>query len=284
MALDRLPAYVRKLRNAAGEPVYYWELPAWARPVKDEKTGALVPAMRNGKPMLLASEKLGSDLAEVHRKAQLLNAALTDWRKGAEESSMVRGSVEWLFQWYRKQARFTSKKAKTRADYGKLMDMLAARETKRGAPPFGKRRAADVDAAAADRLYEMLRANTGPRQASYAMQVCRLVWSWAARHHGVTVSPGSRKTRSWAWDSRALPPKATGRRHAQNTLHTAGRPSRWASSRWPPPPRCASKDANECLMPLAMSIRTRRTALRSFGKATGPDSRSRSFSPRPATR
>ena len=48
MALDRLPAYVRKLRNAAGEPVYYWELPAWARPVKDEKTGAMVPAIRNG--------------------------------------------------------------------------------------------------------------------------------------------------------------------------------------------------------------------------------------------
>lgn len=186
MALDRLPAYVRKLRNAAGEPVYYWELPAWARPVKDEKTGAMMPAMRNGKPMLLASEKLGSDLAEVHRKAQLLNAALTDWRKGAEGASMVPGSVEWLFQWYRKQARFTSKKAKTRADYGKLMDMLAARETKKGAPPFGKRRAADVDAAAADRLYEMLRADTGPRQASYAMQVCRLVWSWATRHYKVT--------------------------------------------------------------------------------------------------
>jgi len=94
--------------------------------------------------MLLASEKLGSNLAEVHRKAQMLNAALTDWRKGAEGASMVPGSVEWLFQWYRKQARFTSKKAKTRADYGKLMDMLAARETKKGAPPLPLRIAGTI--------------------------------------------------------------------------------------------------------------------------------------------
>ncbi len=186
MALDRLPAYVRKLRNAIGEDVFYWELPAWARPVKDEKTGAMVPAMRHDKPMLLVSERLGADRAMMHAKAKLLNDALADWRKGADGASMVPGSVEWLFQWYRKQTRFTSKKAKTRADYGKLMDMLAARETKKGAPPFGKRRAGDVDAAAADRLYEKLRADTGPRQATYAMQVCRLVWSWAARHHKVT--------------------------------------------------------------------------------------------------
>ncbi|WP_267386502.1 hypothetical protein [Sphingomonas sp. GC_Shp_3] len=185
-AFDRLPAYVRKVKNAAGDPVYYWELPAWARPVKDEKTGEVTPAMRHGKAMLLTSEKLGSDIAEMRRKADVLNKALADWRAGAEGATMVPGSVEWLFQWYRKQTRFTSKKAKTRADYGKLMDMLAARETKKGAPPFGKRKAGDVDAAAADRLYEKLAADTGPRQASYAMQVCRLVWSWAARHHRVT--------------------------------------------------------------------------------------------------
>ncbi|MCI1143091.1 hypothetical protein MOP88_13605 [Sphingomonas sp. WKB10] len=42
-----------------------------------------------------------------------------------------------------------------------------------------------VDAGVADKLYKKLR-ERGERQATYAMQVCRLVWTWAARHHRVT--------------------------------------------------------------------------------------------------
>jgi hypothetical protein len=192
MALQRLPAYVRKTKNAAGAWVYYWELPAWARPTKDPKTGLMVPAKRHGNVLLLESETLGTDLAAAITKADLLNAALTDWRKGVEGATMVKGTVGWLFQWYRKQARFTSKKAKTRNDYSKLMDMLAAFETKKGAPLLGKQMAAKVDATVADKLYEKLQVATGRRQATYAMQVCRLVWRWAVRHErvtGVTKNP-----------------------------------------------------------------------------------------------
>lgn len=51
---------------------------------------------------------------------------------------------------------------------------------------FGQRLASAVDATVADRMYARWRAQTGERQAGYAMQVCRLVWTWAARHHKLT--------------------------------------------------------------------------------------------------
>jgi hypothetical protein len=268
MALDRLPAYVRKLRNAIGEDVFYWELPAWARPVKDEKTGAMVPAMRNGQPMLLTSERLGTDRALMHAKAKVLNAALADWRKGATGASMVQGSVEWLFQWYRKQTRFTSKKAKTRADYGKLMGMLAARETKKGAPPFGKRRAGDVDAAAADRLYEKLRADTGPRQATYAMQVCRLVWSWAARHHKVT---GVKENPFMGMGLKST--AAKGNRATSRAEYTAYR-EKARELGFQSMATAAALCFECCQRVSAMSTRTSLTAPRSCGRAISPAPRS----------
>lgn len=185
MADVRLPAYVRQTQNAAGGWTYYWELPAWARPTRDKATGKPVPAVRHGRPLLLVSEKLGTNLAEAIAKAENLNAALTEWRTGAQTDRPVEGTVAWLFAWYRKQDRFKSKKAKTRTDYAKLMDMLTALPTKNGST-LGRRKAALVDATTADALYAKLKELKGNRQASYAMQVCRLVWRWGVRHKRVT--------------------------------------------------------------------------------------------------
>lgn len=180
----RLPAYVRATKRAGGEIAYYWELPPWARPTRGED-GKLTSPVRDGRRHALTNTALGTDLAAAIAKAEALNEALTQWRTGEGGANLVKGTVEWLFAWYRDQERFKKNAAKTRSDYRKLMDMLAAFETKAGAPPLGKRMANKVDAGVADKLYRKLR-ERGERQATYTMQVCRLVWTWAARHHRIT--------------------------------------------------------------------------------------------------
>ncbi|WP_143559576.1 hypothetical protein [Sphingomonas dokdonensis] len=180
----RLPAYVRATKRAGGDVAYYWELPPWARPIRDVD-GKLAPAVREGRRHTLVNTSLGTDLASAIAKAEALNEALTQWRTGEGGANLVKGTVAWLFAWYRDQERFKKNVAKTRNDYRKLMDMLAAFETKAGSPPLGQRMANKVDAGVADKLYRKLR-ERGERQATYAMQVCRLVWTWAARHHRAT--------------------------------------------------------------------------------------------------
>ncbi|QUT04132.1 hypothetical protein KFK14_13380 [Sphingobium phenoxybenzoativorans] len=64
------------------------------------------------------------------------------------------------------------------------MDRLVSMPTK-GGTLLGKKMAARFDASSADALYKKLR-EKGERDASYAMQVCRLVWRWAVRHHKIT--------------------------------------------------------------------------------------------------
>ena len=180
----RLPAYVRATKRASGETAYYWELPPWARPTR-AADGTVSPAVRDGRRCALTNTSLGTDLAVAITKGEALNQALAHWRTGEGGTNIAKGTVEWLFVWYREQERFKKNVAKTRSDYRKLMDMLAAFEPKAGAAPLGKRMANKVDAGVADKLYKKLR-ERGERQATYAMQVCRLVWTWAARHHRVT--------------------------------------------------------------------------------------------------
>jgi site-specific recombinase XerC len=180
----RLPAYVRATKRASGETAYYWELPPWARPTR-AADGTMIPAVRDGRRCALTNTALGTDLAVAITKGEALNQALAHWRTGEGGIGMAKGTVEWLFAWYREQERFKKNVAKTRTDYRKLMDMLVAFEPKAGAAPLGKRMASKVDAGVADKLYRKLR-ERGERQATYAMQVCRLVWTWAARHHRIT--------------------------------------------------------------------------------------------------
>lgn len=171
---ERLPAYVRKVKLASGKTAYYFELPHWAKP----------PAKKHGRECPVQSEALGTDLAHAISKGANLNEALAEWRKGDAGAGLVKGTVAWLFNWYREQDRFTKNKAKTRADYKKLMDMLVSLETKKG-KRYGTYMARTIDATVADGLYKRLR-ESGERQATYAMQVCRLVWTWAVRHKGHT--------------------------------------------------------------------------------------------------
>lgn len=186
--MTKLPRYTRPRPLSGGAIGYFWEIPTWARGKKNKDTGEVTPAVRHGNPCPVEATPLGTDLARAVEKANTLNAAFDSWMKG-ESREATEGTVSWLFAWYRKQERFTSKSAKTRKDYHGIMDRIEAETMKVGT--FGQRRAGAIDAAAADKLYDRF-SKKGTRIGSYAMQVCRLVWSQAVRYHrvtGVTENP-----------------------------------------------------------------------------------------------
>lgn len=177
----KLPRYVGKKPLAGGITGFYWTSPHWARPKMVD--GKLIPAMRHGKPCPVKDSPLGNVMSEAIRIGDILNDCLDGWRKGSGPK-LVPGTVAWLFDWYRNQDRYLTKKAKTRNDYKRLMDTLVDETMKVGT--FGQRSAAVVNAVAADTIYARWQKKRGRRQAAYAMQVCRLVWTWAVRHHDVT--------------------------------------------------------------------------------------------------
>lgn len=185
--MAKLPRYTRGKLLANGATAYFWELPTWARPTKGPG-GKPARAMRHGKPCLLESAPLGTELGAAVERAESLNATFDSWMRG-ETREQAQGSVAWLFAWYRKQERFISKSAKTRRDYEGYMDRICAVTMKQGT--FGDKKASAIEGAAADKLYERMKPS-GKRAAAYAMQVCRLVWTWAVRHQkttGVTANP-----------------------------------------------------------------------------------------------
>jgi hypothetical protein len=131
---------------------------------------------------------LGRDLAHAITVAEQLNEALDGWRQG-EAREVPTGTVAWLFRWYQGTTKFTRNSSKTQADYRKLMASIADLPMRVGV--FGQRTAAKVDAEVADKLYKRFQ-ERGARQATYAMQVCRLVWNWAIRYKkttGITENP-----------------------------------------------------------------------------------------------
>lgn len=173
MAKLRLPAYVQVHKRAVGGEAFYWVRPKWASP----------PAVRHGKTCPVISSPLGTDPSEAIARAAALNEAFKQWREGAEEK-LTPGSVLWLFDWFRKLEKFTSLRHNTRAGYKLAMDQVGAIEMRAGT--LGQRKAAVIDATAADTLYKKAREKHGERQGSYMMQVCRLVWNQGVRHGKAT--------------------------------------------------------------------------------------------------
>lgn len=182
-AIVKLPAYVTRVKLASGEHAYYWKLPHWAT-VKDPKTGERAPAVRHSFPCPVESCALGTSHDAAVAKAEGLNETLKEWRLGAERKTLKPGSIAWLFKWYREQQRWISLKPKTQRDYRRLMEIVIEFPTRAGGK-LGNRMAGDMDGETADTLYLKLR-DKGEREAAYAMQVCRLVWKWAARHKRTT--------------------------------------------------------------------------------------------------
>lgn len=193
MATERLPTYVNKRRLAGGVTGYFWCRPAWADPKLAASSDPIVrrKALREGKTCPVDSTPLGTDLGEAITRAKVLNEAFKAWRLG-EKQELTPGTVAWLFDWYRRQERFTSKRHQTRIGYRRQMDFIEAMAMKAGT--FGQRQAGAVDGPVADKLYQRAIAKHGERTGSYMMQVCRLVWSLASRPGyskttGVKVNP-----------------------------------------------------------------------------------------------
>jgi hypothetical protein len=172
----RLPKYLRSKRlaerGADGRPLvaYYWERPSWAKP----------PAERHGRRCPVDSEALGTDLAAAIGKAERLNAQFDEWRLGAE-AKPAEGTIKWLFGWYRGQDRYKKLKAVPRKSYARAMTQVEEHKLKSGAA-LGSRRAAEITAVHADKLYAAMVEAHGKRAGAYCMQVCRRVWFEAARH------------------------------------------------------------------------------------------------------
>ena len=169
MAKVRLPHYVRPKKLAGNKIGYFWERPTWAKP----------PAERNGRTCPVDSEPLGTDLAAAWAKAEILNAALDEWRIGLSVKP-VEGTVAALFGWYRGLERFKALKFKGRRDYRAMMDKLESFPLK--STTLGQRQAAELTAAHADALHRAIEKKHGQRTAVYAMQVARRVWNEAIRH------------------------------------------------------------------------------------------------------
>jgi len=193
MASERLPAYVNVRKLAGGAKAYYWVRPAWADPRLATSNDEIVrrKAVRAGRTCPCVTTALGSDLGQAISRAEIINATFKSWRTG-ERMELAQGTVAWLFDWYRKQDRFTAKRHQTRMGYKRCMDFIEAMEMKIGT--MGQRQANAVDGPAADKLYKRAVAKHGERTGAYMMQVCRLVWSHASRPGyskatGVKVNP-----------------------------------------------------------------------------------------------
>lgn len=168
MAEVRLPRYMRVKTTKQGAS-YYWEPPHWARQ----------GAVRHGRPCPVQATALGQDLWLALTRASVLNEALDEWRKNGPVKNVRDGSVRWLFTWYQSTNKFKRLSPKTQKDYRKLMAAISGLKMRQGV--LGQRHAAKLDAEAADKVYERFQ-ERGQRQATYAMQVCRLVWNWAGRY------------------------------------------------------------------------------------------------------
>ena len=163
---------MRAKKTKAGS-AFYWEPPHWAR------NGAV----RNGRVCPAVATALGSEMADAIKRAEVLNEALDAWRQAHEPTGPATGTVRWLFDWCQETNKFKRLSPKTKSDYRKLMRAIADLPMARGT--LGQRSAAKLDAEAADKLYERFQ-EKGERQATYAMQVCRLVWNWARRYPAIS--------------------------------------------------------------------------------------------------
>lgn len=193
----KLERYMRMRKLKDGRAAYYLVLPVWA---KDKK-------INGHKCPLDMSTPLGSDLGQADRQAKKYLALWDSWRSGDTIDTVMRGSVTWLFNEYRKLEAFKDLAPRTKIDYDKQLVRL--RDFPLKTKKFGDLYAGDIKAKHADHLYANLKKINGPRQASYSMQVARLVWNKMQRLGNVKGNPfesmgivmkAQNETRPWSRD------------------------------------------------------------------------------------
>jgi len=174
------PRYMTAKRLKDGRTAYYW-----APQRRDMAAG-----------FTLHAEALGHDYGPAVQRAAALNAHLDAWRlsrvpAGARnacrdaptQSAFL--TLDWLVARYQRSPAWDRVSARARPDYVRVMDYALALPRKSG-KRVGEALLSQIDAAAADRLYERLK--TGPRGARLRtanLAIIRLARAWdvVARLH-----------------------------------------------------------------------------------------------------
>jgi hypothetical protein len=93
------------------------------------------------------------------------------------------GSIRWLFDQFFSSERFAGLASSTQGDYRWLAMKLCG--LKLGSQTLGAFSARAIRGKHADRLYAMLREESGHSTAHYACRFARRVWKWGARREFV---------------------------------------------------------------------------------------------------
>jgi hypothetical protein len=164
-----LPRHVIGKKLASGTIAYYYNVPTRYR-----RLACPIP-----------NEALGSDFANVCKRAETLNGLFDEWdaaRKGLPVTGIAGpkiGSVDWLFREYRQSKAYTEKvELRSRRDYEWAMQQLCDATTKKG-DRIGTRPIKSITPRGADKLYELLLYGPNgkrPRTAEKIVKLCRKAW------------------------------------------------------------------------------------------------------------
>lgn len=170
-----LPRYVVPRKLAGGKVAYYFNTPEKLRDLKCP----------------IGNEPLGSDYAEMVKRAGTLNGLLDEWsaaRKGVPvifPQTLKHGTVDWLFREYKASDAYLKKVApRSRQNYEWAMDAVCNIVTKKG-DRVGDRSIKTITPRAADKLVEYF--NTGTkgqkrlRTGHKLMMLCRKAWKVVQR-------------------------------------------------------------------------------------------------------
>ncbi|MGL3208318.1 tyrosine-type recombinase/integrase [Bradyrhizobium sp. BR 1433] len=183
-------------RLSTGATAYYWQPPTRAR--------------RAGCPV--TPEALGTDYGAAKQRCdEILNPHYQTWLKG-ETSALVAGvsvgTWDWMVGIYKKSPRYTGRPAETRKSYDRMLKFISLVPLTDGRK-FGQLSLKSISPAAADRLYEKLKASPRgerPRTALLAMQVAKRAWNVAYRAESKLV-PANNPFRKMDIEYRAKPTK-----------------------------------------------------------------------------
>jgi len=180
-----LPRYVLPKLRKGGRVVYNFNVPTWAR--------------KAGCPF--KNECLGTDRARaIERALTVLLPAFDAWRSAAKSSSenaptsLVPGTLDWVFAEYRADRRFSELDARTKRNHEVGFRMVGGHVLKDGRR-LGVLYASLITTAIVDALYEKLlvvketdaEGNIIERErrttVNHAMKTCRRAWNVAARRN-----------------------------------------------------------------------------------------------------
>ncbi|MCD9110265.1 hypothetical protein [Bradyrhizobium japonicum] len=165
----RLPRHVIAKHLASGKTAFYYNLPSKYRALKCP----------------ISNEPLGTDFAEMTKRAETLNGMFDEWdakRKGEPVSGPAApkyGTVDWLFREYRTSKAYLEKVAvRSRDDYEWAMQEVCNTPTKKG-DRVGDRLVKTISPRGADKLYDKFiagakgeRLRTGEKMTV----LCRKAW------------------------------------------------------------------------------------------------------------